>query len=103
MFPASLSCTTIVEVAQSGREVYLLRGELERDLAPLCPDCDQRIHIHGSSAAMLRHLCFGSRLSAVSFQKQRYRCPCCGHTEVESVPLRADGHNITCELLRFTS
>ena len=51
---------------------------------------------------MLRHLCVGSRLSAVSFEKRRYRCPCCGHTEMESVPFKANGHNITRELLRFT-
>ena len=51
---------------------------------------------------MLRHLCFGSRLSAVSFEKRRYRCPCCGHTEMESVPFKADDHNITRELFQFT-
>lgn len=51
---------------------------------------------------MLRHLCFGPRLSAVSFEKRRYRCPCCGHTEMESVPFKAAGHNITRELLQFT-
>lgn len=50
---------------------------------------------------MLRRLCFGSRLSAVSFEKRRYRCPCCGHTEMESVPFKANGHNITRELLQF--
>lgn len=51
---------------------------------------------------MLRHLCFGSRLSAVSFEKRRYRCPYCGHTEMERVPFKADGHNITRELWQFT-
>ena len=51
---------------------------------------------------MLRRLCFGSHLSAVSFEKRRYRCPCCGHTEMESVPFKADSHNITRELLLFT-
>lgn len=51
---------------------------------------------------MLRHLCFGSRLRVVCFEKQRYHCPCCGHTEMERIPFKANGHNITHELLRFT-
>lgn len=93
---------TSIEVAQSGREVYLLYGELERGEAPSCPECGQKMHIHGSRITMLRHLCFGSRLSAVSFEKRRYRCPCCGHTEMENVPFKACGHNITRELLQFT-
>ena len=93
---------TTIEMAQSGREVYLLHGELERGEVPFCPACGQKMHIHGSRITMLRHLCFGSRLSAVSFEKRRYRCPCCGHTEMESVPFKAAGHNITRELLQFT-
>ena len=55
---------TTIEVARSGREVCLLHGELERDEGPFCPECGQKMHIHGSRNAMLRHLCFGSRLSA---------------------------------------
>lgn len=93
---------TTIEVARSGREVCLLHGELKRDEGPFCPECGQKMHIHGSRNAMLRHLCFGSRLSAVSFEKRRYRCPCCGHTEMEHVPFKADSHNITRELLQFT-
>ena len=93
---------TTIEMAQSGREVYLLHGELERGEVPFCPACGQKMHIHGSRITMLRHLCFGPRLSAVSFEKRRYRCPCCGHTEMESVPFKAASHNITRELLQFT-
>lgn len=79
----------------------MLHGELERGEVPFCPACGQKMHIHGSRITMLRHLCFGSRLSAVSFEKRRYRCPCCGYTEMESVPFKAAGHNITRELLQF--
>lgn len=93
---------TTIEMAQTGRKVYLLHGELERGEVPFCPACGQKMHIHGSRITMLRHLCFGSRLSAVSFEKRRYRCPCCGHTEMESVPFKADDHNITRELFQFT-
>ena len=93
---------TTIEMAQTGRKVYLLHGELERGEVPFCPACGQKMHIHGSRITMLRHLRFGSRLSAVSFEKRRYRCPCCGHTEMESVPFKADDHNITRELFQFT-
>lgn len=93
---------TTIEMAQTGRKVYLLHGELERGEVPFCPACGQKMHIHGSRITMLRHLRFGSRLSAVSFEKLRYRCPCCGHTEMESVPFKADDHNITRELFQFT-
>jgi len=93
---------TTIEMAQSGREIYLLHGEVDRYETPRCPACGQKMHIHGSRITTLRHLCFGSRLSAVSFEKRQYRCPDCGHTEMEIVPFKADGHNITCELLRFT-
>ena len=54
---------TTIAVDQSGREVYLLHGELERDEVSFCPECGQKMHIHGSRITMLRHLCFGSRLS----------------------------------------
>ena len=91
---------TIVEVAQSGREVYLLHGELERDETSVYPTCGQKMHIHGSRITALRHLRFGSRLSAVSLETRRYRCPYCGHTEMESIPFKADGHTLTRELLR---
>ena len=61
---------TTVEVAQSGREVYLLHGDLERDEAACCPACSQKMHNHGGRITMLRYLCFGSRLSVVSFEKR---------------------------------
>ena len=54
---------TTIEVAQTGREVYLLHGELERGEAPSCPKCDQKMHIYGSRSTMLQHMCFGSRLA----------------------------------------
>lgn len=50
---------------------------------------------------MLHHLFFGFRLSVVNFEKRWYHCSCRGHMDMESVPLKANGHNITRELLRF--
>ncbi|MFR4034152.1 MAG: transposase family protein [Oscillospiraceae bacterium] len=49
----------------------------------ICPDCGGRMHIHGSYRVVLRHLPLGVRLSTVSFEKKRYRCPCCGHTQMQ--------------------
>ncbi len=81
----------------------MLHGELERAAeAPLCPCCGKPMYRHGSRDTVLRHLCFGSRLSALRFEKYRYRCPSCGHTEMERIPFKAEGHNITSELDQFT-
>ncbi len=106
MLPSGLvgfrNINTTTEQAKSGREVYLLHGELEYcAVDSLCPECGSRMHIHGSYRTLLRHLCFGSRLSAVSFKKHRYRCPHCGHTQMQQIPFKAQGHNITCELFQY--
>ena len=93
---------TALKKTRSGREVCLFHGELKRSVNPCCSACGQKMHIRGSRYTTLRHLCFGFRLSAVIFDKLRYRCPCCGHTEMETVPFKADGHNITRELLQYT-
>lgn len=107
MLPSGLggfhNTETSVEVAKSGREVYLLQGELEgSENDTVCPECGGRMHIHGSYRVVLRHLPFGAKLSAVSFEKKRYRCPCCGHTQMQEIPFKAEGHNITCELYQYT-
>ncbi len=106
MLPSGLvgfrNIKTTTEQAKSGREVYLLHGELEYcAVDTLCLECGSRMHIHGSYRTLLRHLCFGSRLSAVSFEKHRYRCPRCGHTQMQQIPFKAQGHNITCELFQY--
>lgn len=94
--------TTTIERARSGRSVYLLHGEIEcGNSDTLCPRCGCRMHIHGSYETTLRHLCFGPHLSAVSFEKHRYRCPCCERTEMQDIPFKAVGHNITRELHQY--
>ncbi len=105
--PSSLfgfqNTATAVERARSGRDVYLLHGDLHRpEEHPLCPCCGCLMHKHGSREVTLRHLCFGPHLTAVRFERHRYRCPKCSHTEMENILFKADGHNITCELLQFT-
>lgn len=87
---------TTVERAKSGRDVYLLQGDLQRpEEPPHCPRCGCRMHKHGSREVTLRHLSFGSHLTAVRFERHRYRCPKCSHTEMEDVLFKADGHSIT--------
>lgn len=88
---------TTVEVAQFVQEVYLLHGKPKQDGPPLCPECEQKMHIYGSRITMICHLRFSSRLSAANFKKRRYRCLCCFHIEIESLSFNADGHNITRE------
>ena len=94
---------TTIKQARSGRDVYLLHGEVEHgNDDTVCPQCGSRMHIHGSHNSILRHLCLGPHLSAVSFEKRRYRCPGCGHTKMQGIPFKAEGHNITCELYQYT-
>ncbi len=93
---------TSIEQTKSGREAYLLQGDLAiRADDSICPKCGNRMHIHGSYKTMLRHLSFGSRLSVVCFNKLRYRCAQCGHTQMQSIPFKAEGHNITQELHQY--
>ena len=41
-----------------------------------------------------------SATCALAATLAQYRCPCYDHTKMDSVPLKADVHNITRELLR---
>lgn len=55
---------TTVERARSGRDVYLLRGDLQRpEEPPLCPCCGSLMHKHGSREVTLSYLCIGSHLT----------------------------------------
>ena len=59
---------TTVEQTKSGRDVFVLYGELSAHPADsVCPKCGRRMHIHGSYPTCLRHLNFGGKLSCVSF------------------------------------
>ena len=55
---------TTVEHTKSGRDVFVLYGELSAHPADsVCPKCGRRMHVHGSYPTCLRHLNFGSKLS----------------------------------------
>ena len=64
---------TIIEKAKSGRDVFVLLGEVSQHPSDIvCPKCGCKMHIHGSYPTCLRHLNFGGKLSCVSFNKSRY-------------------------------
>ncbi|MGB4406042.1 MAG: ISL3 family transposase [Sphaerochaeta sp.] len=87
----------------SGRDSYLLHGELKQDEPDcICPHCDSKMHIHNTYEASLNHLCFGSTLSFLRFKKLRYFCPSCSHTKMQEVPFQALGHRMTLPLWQYT-
>src|SRR5690554_6826445 len=97
------NCKTEIVVTLSGRDLYLLHGELKREEENCyCPHCGTKMHIHDTFESNLRHLCFGHTLSSIKFSKIRYFCPSCRYTQMEEVPFQAQGHRITCELLNYT-
>ena len=93
---------TIVEKSKSGRDVFVLLGELSpHPTDSVCPKCGGRMHIHGNYPTCLRHLNFGGKLSCVSFNKSRYYCPACGHSQMQEILFKAENHNITRELEQY--
>ena len=83
--------------------MYLLHGALNKQKEPcICPHCNCKMHVHDKYEVNLRHLCFGSRLSALKFSKLRYKCPLCGYTQMQNIPFQAPGHRITFELYQYT-
>ena len=107
MIPSNLEGFTNKETtlhkACSGREVYCFKGDLalsESDRT--CPECGSRMHINGHIKLSLKHLCFCSTLSMVSFDRKQLLCSKCGHSHMQSVPFKAPDHQITTELHEYT-
>lgn len=95
--------STSVEATQSSREAYCFHGDLYFEPEDYrCPDCGCGMHIHNNYHVRLRHLCFGSCVSFVMFDKHRFICPECGKTRMQEIPFKAEHHQITVELLTFT-
>lgn len=68
--------STSVEATQSGQEAYCFHGDLYFEPEDYrYPDCGCGMHIHNNYHTRLRHLCFGSRVSFVMFDKHRFICP----------------------------
>ena len=94
---------TSVHRAVSGREVLCFNGKLDlADADRRCPKCGSRMHINGHRDLTLRHLCFGGSLSAIHFDIRVQLICKCGHSHMQSVPFKADGHQISVELYQYT-
>ena len=93
---------TSVMRSVSGREVFCFNGKLDlMEADRRCPKCGSRMHINGHRDLTLRHLCFGGSLSAIHFDRVQLICKC-GHSHMQSVPFKADGHQISVELYQYT-
>ena len=93
-----------VRTAYSGRSVYLLSGTLvEAESDRICPRCGDQLHINGHSVQTLRHLPMGSHLMTISFPRNQFFCPNCGHTHMQGIPFKAEHHRITKELEQYAS
>ena len=93
---------TVLHRSMSGREVFCFNGTLDIEEADrVCPICGSRMHINGHRNLTLRHLCFGGNLSAVSFDRVQFVCKC-GHSHMQKVPFKAEGHQISTELYQYT-
>lgn len=97
-----INTETLVGKTLAEREIYLIDGKLEKKDSPVCYKCGTKMHVHGVVDVNLTHVPIGSTLTAVRFQKMRYKCPVCGRTEMECIIFQADGHRITIPLLNFT-
>lgn len=94
---------TISGVTKSGRTIFDIRGNLEiTNKDRECPKCGGFMHINQNHQTTLRHLCFGSNLSCISFPHNQLYCPSCGYSQMQDIPFKANGHRITKELLQYT-
>ena len=95
--------TTEIVKTVTGREMYLLKGDLSKDKETFtCPHCKSKLHIHNKYEVNLKHLSFGSLLSTIKFSKIRYKCSKCTYTQMQETPFQAPGHRITSELYQYT-
>ena len=67
--------TTTMHHAFSGRNTLCFHGTLDlTEIDRICPECGGRMHINGHRNLNLRHLCFGSTLTVVSFDRVQLIC-----------------------------
>lgn len=61
---------TTMATAYSKREVFCFNGILDiTEFDTTCPKCGAKMHINAHQDVTLRHLCFGSSLSCVCFDR----------------------------------
>lgn len=72
-----------------------------RDAAPMvCPCCGGAMERHGEVAVTLWHLPTGMDRTRVVVARQRWACAS-GHTRIDDVPFKAEGHRVTVPLLNY--
>lgn len=93
--------TKIVQTITS-RTMYLIDGNVqEKEEDRICPICGERMHIHNTYDISLNHIPYGEVLSAVRFEKYRYKCPKCEVTVMQDIPFQALKHRITSPLYNY--
>jgi len=92
---------TTIGTTTDNRNIYLIDGELSTEEIVICPECGARMYSHDVYDTTLRHIPFGSDLSAIRFKKRRYECPVCGKKEMQHVSFQAGGHRITQQLNNY--
>ena len=94
---------TNLSKAKSGRNVICFNGILVIDeIDCICDKCGKRMEIHNNFDTTIRHLCFGSNLSCLNFNKKQFYCTNCHHSKMQTIPFKAEKHRITKELLQYT-
>ena len=67
----------------------------------VCPACGAAMERNGVATSTLWHLPAGMDRTRVEVERQRWACRSCGHTRIEGVPFKAEGHRVTVPLLNF--
>lgn len=94
---------TTIETTKSERTAFCFRGTLDLcESDRYCVHCGHKMHVNNNRDITLRHLCFGSTLSCLKFNRTQLFCPECGVTKMQAIPFKADGHFITRELYQYT-
>ena len=92
---------TPTKPATSGRTAFSFEGTLDTFEEDRVCSCGTKMHINDHPEITLRHLPFGSSLSCVHFERNRYVCPRCGKTKLQPICFKAPGHMITAELYQY--
>lgn len=94
---------TTHETTKSMRDVFCFHGTLDiSESDRICECCGYKTHINNGNMITLRHLCFGSTLTHVTFKRKQFLCNKCKHTKMQEIQFKADNHRITTELHQYT-
>ena len=101
-FPSALhgfhNTNTTRERAESGRNVFCFHGLLDIPEEERTCRCGARMHINGHPTITLRHLCIGGNLSCLMFPHNQLKCPACGATKTQSIPLQLSQMDETIQI-----